>query len=187
MVGRPRKPPNAIAGHRAKVPRLPAASSSATAPALPAPGQSDDGDGIPAYPRGILKHSREIWVRFWRSELAGKVDRQGGMYRVERWIRYVDELERAWRLYRQARFVPGSMGQTRVNTVWRVIQDCEANIVKAEDQLGMTPLARARLGLTIGEAALTVDELNRRMNQPDEPMGPRLVNPDAIEGEFQPL
>ena len=176
MAGRPRKAPNAIAGHRAK-PR-------GQIVALP-PVAVEESPPAPACPRGVLKRSREIWARFWESELADHVDRTADLYRVERWIRDADELERAWRLFRQARFVTGSMGQTRLNTVWKVIQDCEARIAKADEQLGMTPLARARLGLTLGQAGNELAELNRRMNQPDEPARPRPVN--TVEGEFQPL
>ena len=185
MAGKPRKAPNAIAGHRAKPP--------GGLRALPVPAaETGEPVEIPAFPRGLLKRSREIWVRFWESELAVHVDRSADLYRIERWARDVDELERAWRLYRQSRFTTGSMGQTRLNSVWKVIQDCETRIAKAEEQLGMTPLARARLGLTLGAAATTLDDLNRRMNEPDEVQGPRPVpgrsRPKVpIEGEFSPL
>jgi P27 family predicted phage terminase small subunit len=142
---------------------------------------------MPVVPRGLLARSRQIWERFWGSELSAHVDRAADIYRVERWIRDVDELERAWRLFRRERFVTGSMGQIRLNTVWKVVQDCESRVAKSEEQLGMTPLARARLGLTLGQAANTLDELNRRMNEPDEPKGPRVVAGRTIDGEWSPL
>ncbi len=184
MAGKPRKAPNAIAGHRTKQPITSSAAAALSVVAVSAP---EEERVVPAVPPGILKRSREIWARFWKSELADHVDREGGLYRIERWIRDVDELERAWRLFRSERFVTGSMGQTRLNTVWRVIQDCEARVAKAEEQLGMTPLARARLGLTLGAEANTLADLNRRMNEPDEARGARLVNPKTIEGEWSPL
>ncbi len=175
MAGRPRKAPNAIAGHRTK----------ATPFAL-VPSTVVDIEPPPATPRGLLARSRGIWDRFWGCELSDHVDRGADLYRVERWIRAVDELERAWRTYRSARLVTGSMGQVRINTIWRVVQDCEAFVAKAEEQLGMTPLARARLGLTLGQAGNTLEELNRRMNASDEPPGPHRGKA-PIEGEWKPL
>lgn len=180
MAGRARKAPNAIAGHRKRPADL---------RALPAPVEDAEELPAPTAPRGLLARSRDIWKRFWSSELSEHVDREADMYRVERWIRDVDELERAWRLFRSERFVTGSMGQVRINTVWKVVQDCEARVRLAEDQLGMTPLARARLGLTLGQAGNALDELNRRMNEPDEPKRPRPAtqNGQVIEGDWSPL
>lgn len=177
MVGRPRKAPNALAGHRARPDRLEIVPVEHNG-ARPRP---------PAIPRGVLKRSKEIWERFWASELSDHVDREADLYRVERWIREVDELERAWRLFRSERFVTGSMGQIRLNTVWRVVQDCEARVARAEEQFGMTPLARARLGLTLGQAGNALEDLNRRMNEPDESRQPRVVRAGVIEGDWKPL
>src|SRR3712207_233906 len=66
---------------------------------------------VPEAPRNLLKRSVERWVAFWTSPLAGAVDHVTDRNRVERWIRYVDELDRVEPVFRKTRLVKGSTGQ----------------------------------------------------------------------------
>jgi phage terminase small subunit len=169
MAGRPRKAPNALAGHRAPRQGLKIVPN----PERPPP---------PKPPTGLLKWTRERWDAYWSAPISDHVDRDSDLHKVESFFEFVDERRRAWTAYRRKRFVPGSMGQLRLNPVWKVVLECEQRIDRLGDELGLSPLARARLGIAFGEAASAMRELEEAMNEPDEPRGPQ-----PIEGEWKPL
>jgi len=108
-----------------------------------------------------VKRSEARWEAFWRSEVSRAVDLASDGYRLERWIRDVDEYERTLRLFRAERIVVGSTGQPRLNPLAGRLKDLEASIRETEREFGMTPLARLRLGIASGQAALTAAEVNR--------------------------
>jgi P27 family predicted phage terminase small subunit len=116
---------------------------------------------LPEPPEGLLKRSQALWEAFWGSEVARAVDLDSDLYRLERWIRDVDEYERTLDEYRQERLVQGSMGQPRLNPLAARLKDLEAVIRETERDFGMTPMARLRLGIAVGQAALTAAEVNR--------------------------
>ncbi len=116
---------------------------------------------VPDPPSGLLVASSAAWEAFWRSEVAGAVDLDSDLGRLRRWIRDVDEYERALREFRRKRLVAGSTGQLRLNPLAGRMKDLEASISAAENQFGMTPLSRLRLGVAVGQAALTAAEVNR--------------------------
>jgi P27 family predicted phage terminase small subunit len=115
----------------------------------------------PKPPRGLLKRSQEAWAALWASPMAAALD-EADMPAIRRWITYVDEHERVTRALADTGLVTeGSMGQLRLSP----LADRQMKLAKAigdlEAQLGVTPLARLRLGLLHGRAALTAQELNR--------------------------
>ena len=136
-------------GHRK---RRSAALGPVVAPGLPVV--------APSPPSGLLKPSRERWEAFWRSDVARAVDFDADAGRLERWIRAVDEHERAGRELRKQRVVKGSMGQPVLNPLAAYLNQLEAVVAKAEEAFGMTALARMRLGIATGEAAMTAERLN---------------------------
>ena len=118
---------------------------------------------IPPAPPGLLKKSRERWEAFWRSKLAGYVDVGSDLHRLERWIADVDEFDRLREAYGKKPTVEGSKGQPRLNPLASRLSTLERQIRDAEDQFGMTPAARLRLGINFNGAGgpITADDLNR--------------------------
>jgi P27 family predicted phage terminase small subunit len=116
---------------------------------------------VPDPPSGLLAASTALRGAFWRSEVAGAVDLDSDLGRLGRWIRDVDEYERALRELRRERMVEGSMGQPRLNPLAGRLKDLEGSIRETEREFGMTPLSRLRLGIAVGQAALTAAEVNR--------------------------
>ena len=55
----------------------------------------------------------------------------------------------------------GSRNQPRLNPIYDLIFKLEGSIHTLETELGASPLARARLGIAVGQATLTAAELNR--------------------------
>lgn len=123
---------------------------------------------VPALPKELrrpLASTVERWNEYWQSPVAqiamqsGGVD-LGGLYR---WITSVDEWTRAMRTFRMKRIVEGSMGQPTLNPLATYIASREAAIKAAEDAYGLTPMSRLKLGIAVGQAKLTAEELNRAL------------------------
>lgn len=111
-------------------------------------------------PMGLLKQTREQWDDFWDSD----VSRVVGQHHLPALIRLFemrDAQTRALRLYKKRPMVEGSMGQPVVNPSMGTVQALEKDIRALEDRLGLTPKAQASLGIQIGTARLTAEQLNR--------------------------
>jgi P27 family predicted phage terminase small subunit len=102
-------------------------------------------------------------------------------YRLERWITTVDEYERISAAFKQTRIVKGSTGQPVLNPLSQYLQQLLAEINKAEAELGLTPLARMRLGIAYGEAKLTALELSRAVDE----LEAVAIEPGIIEGDWE--
>lgn len=120
---------------------------------------------IPRPPAGLLPASKRRWRTFWGSPVAKAVDWSADAHRIERWIQAVDEYERVREVFVKARLVKGSMGQPTLNPLAGYLSTLLAEISKAEAELGLTPMARLRLGLAMGQARLTAEELNRALDE----------------------
>jgi len=123
----------------------------------------------PPPPKGLLKKTKESWVKRWSSPLAKFWERETDLEVLERLHHLEDERERAKRgLRKQGRLIEGSMGQQVLNPLYRLIATLDAEIRQLEDRLGLTPRARLQLGITFGEAVRSIDELNRYLDQDAE-------------------
>lgn len=125
---------------------------------------------IPRPPTGLLQINKKRWRAYWESNLAKAADRAVDLPRIERWIGVLDEYDRLNEVFKQTRLVKGSTGQPTLNPLAGYLISLLAELRAAETELGMTPLARQRLGIAYGQARLTGYELNRLLNERiDEP------------------
>ncbi len=123
----------------------------------------------PRAPSGLLAASRRRWEAFWCSDVARAVDVASDGDRLVRWISYVDEWHRAMREFRRERVTEGSMGQPVLHPLAGYLAQLEQSIARAEQEFGMGPMARMRLGIATGEAALTAQRLNELTRGADAP------------------
>ncbi|MGH7337306.1 MAG: phage terminase small subunit P27 family [Myxococcota bacterium] len=134
---------------------------------------------VPRPPKGLATEVRRAWAAYWRSPmatLAQEVDRPA----ITRLFRLYDQHERAMAALVVALVVKGSQGQLRVNPVADYVAKLDTQILRLENELGLTPMSRARLGLTIAQGQLTVEELNRVASEHgsrDE--DPRIIDVEA--------
>ena len=111
----------------------------------------------------MLKVSRDTWELVWSSGIASQLQEQDTQA-LYRWIEYLDEWHRARRTLKGAdRLVPGSRGQMVLNPLIDYMQKLEANLRGIEDRLGLSPMARARLGLTVAEGTSIALQINQQM------------------------
>jgi P27 family predicted phage terminase small subunit len=127
--------------------------------------ESTDRRLVPRAPAGLLAISRKRWRAYWLSNLAQAVDREVDLRRIERWIEISDEYEKVNAILKQTRLVKGSVGQPTLNPLVSYLSVLLAELRAAETELGMTPLARQRLGIAYGQARLTAQDLNRILEE----------------------
>lgn len=152
--------------------------------ALPAltilPGQKQL--AAPKAPVGLLAPSRRIWRELFASPVARAIDIKADLFKLQRWIGAVDEYQRVSAIFKAARLVNGSTRQPVLNPLAAYLANLEATISRIEVEFGMGPLSRMRLGIATGQAALTADELNRRLDGAGEAAD---VPVEAWEQEWQ--
>jgi hypothetical protein len=71
-----------------------------------------------------------------------------------------DMQRRAWARYAKAPYVDGSQGQPVANPAFDEAMKLERAIVALEDRYGVSLKAFANLGVAVGQANLTAEELN---------------------------
>lgn len=119
----------------------------------------------PEPPATIGEGAIRIWNQLGVSMLAGAIDLQSDYSILERWITYVDRwyaLERRLRRIIEAErdIVTGSTGQEVPHPLYKMVHDTENMIRSIEKDLGLSPMARARLGLTVAEGQMIASQLN---------------------------
>lgn len=134
----------------------------ALAPAPPTP---------PDPPAGLLAVTRRAWDEYWTSQVARAVEVDADLPTVVRWATNLDEWHRVVRTIRREkrRVVEGSQGQPVLSPLLAYKAQLETALDRLSTELGLTPMARMRLGIKAGELRrLTVDGLNRELDEEPE-------------------
>ena len=162
-TGRPRKPPHQLTGHRTR-----AELAARRLPLRPPPGRPFVPEA-PLTAGGTVLGDRALdaWTAFWLSPVARALDGPNGVDRlvVEEWVRAFHELEVLERLVETARLVQGSKKQLRPSPLVGQRDEARRVVWHCQEKLGLTPTDRARLGLEIGEEALTAAKLNEELDR----------------------
>jgi hypothetical protein len=123
---------------------------------------------VPTPPKGLTKTAVAIWREFWRSPLGNAVDPQGDGPALRRWITLVSNRDAILASFGPGDFdlspmVLGSTGNLVLNPMLRLEERLSREIMMYEDRFGMTPLARMRLGVAIGQAHESMDAMRKRL------------------------
>lgn len=128
-------------------------------------------DGIPDVPRHhkkpLLARTVKAWEMFWTSEISGLVvdaDREA----LDRLFCLYDTRERMQRTFLEKPFTTGSTGQTVVHPAAKEVAALDERILRLEDRFGITPSARLKLGIVLGAAARSLEEMNRDFDTYEE-------------------
>ena len=143
---------------------------------------------VPDPPPGLLKAARDRWHGFWASEVARAIDPQSDLPALVRWVQATDEYDRVAKVVKRSRLVKGSMGQPVANPLLGYLAQLEGQISKAEAAFGMTPIARLRLGIALGEAARSLESLNEELEagDDDDPRADPATWPAAVVADARP-
>jgi hypothetical protein len=113
----------------------------------------------PRMPRGLCKPAQDAWTGYWGDTVSG-VTRESDTALVLRWVRNVDRYHRLIAEADRSPMVAGSTGQQRANPIYDLVLKIETSIKADEQQLGVGPLNRLRLGIAFSESAKSLAELN---------------------------
>jgi P27 family predicted phage terminase small subunit len=117
---------------------------------------------VPLPPDGLSEAQVDAWSEFWHSELSQLV-KATDLSSVRRLFNYYQQHEDLTAIFQKGRMVAGSQGQPRLNPALDGLMKLEAAILRLENELGLTPSARLRLGITFADAQASLDGLNSRL------------------------
>jgi hypothetical protein len=139
----------------------------------------------PRMPRGLCKPAQDAWTGYWTDTVSG-VTRESDNSLVLRWVRNLDRYCRLIAEADKSPMIPGSTGQQRANPIYDLAYKVEASIKADEQELGIGPMNRLRLGIAFSESAKSLAELNAEAEDDadDDPRltlinveGPKKANP----------
>ncbi|MGQ0669340.1 MAG: P27 family phage terminase small subunit [Actinomycetota bacterium] len=162
------KSPEAAQGHRTR-----------NVIALPGRRERD----TPEPPEGLLPATTVSWATFWADDIAGLV-REVNVPVVARLFELYDQRARAMEVVKLALVVKGSTGQVRVNPLADYVLKLEGAILRLENELGLTPMARLRLGITYGDAVRSLEDLYRDIDA--DQVEAAVIDIGPAEGGFAP-
>ena len=132
-----------------------------------------------------LASTKNNWTNYWNSELSSTAQNVDlpAFYRL---FQFYDQVERANRMIlklgNKGLLSVGSQGQPKVNPLIDLTLKLEPAVLKLEQELGLTPLARQRLGIAFGEAQMGFEKLQEFLKDDDlETLDPRTLFLDEEE------
>jgi P27 family predicted phage terminase small subunit len=133
-------------------------------------------ESIPAPPK-VSKALREDWNALWRSELAAHWNQDSDLIAMKRLFGLYQRLHKYEKEAGAKPLVHGSTGQLKVHPLLKAADTIRSQILALEDRFGLTPMSRLKLGIALGEATASLDEMNRRLADDEE---------DAETDDFDP-
>jgi P27 family predicted phage terminase small subunit len=127
------KPADAIMGHRKRKPQ-------SVPPSTPLVGRKPHESWLPV--------TVAAWEAYWASDMA-RVVLDVDAPAIRRLFDLYDQHARSMDVVRMALVVKGSTGQIRTNPLADHVMKLEGVILRLENEFGLTPTARQRLGIRI--------------------------------------
>jgi P27 family predicted phage terminase small subunit len=112
---------------------------------------------VPRCPAGVLPATAKRWRELWKSRVSEAWDRQSDLPALTRYILLLDRWLRHDEMVRTAPMLRGSKDQLRANPLATRMDAIESQLRDLENDLGLTPAARVRLGISLVEARSALD------------------------------
>jgi P27 family predicted phage terminase small subunit len=127
---------------------------------------------------------RSAWESFWASSIASLV-LEADMVALVRLFECYELRERMMRVWLVEPFVLGSTKQVVAHPASREVASLDARIAALEEDFGITPASRLKLGIVLGAAAKSLEEINSAFDNEPEQEDDRYSDPRlrAIEGQ----
>lgn len=125
--------------------------------------QHDPTRPTPTPPEKLSARQLASWQAYFDSQLSALI-KETDLPVVERLWRYYQQHEELTDVFDKARLVPGSQGQPRINPAHDAIMKLEGAIHRLENELGLTPSARLRLGITFSDATMSLEKITQQLH-----------------------
>lgn len=125
-------------------------------------------EDVPSPPKGISKLLKDEWSEIWQSPLAAYWDRSSDLRPLRRLFSLYDKLAKFERVGLKDPLSRGSTGQRILHPMLKEADEMRKQILALEQQFGMTPMARLKLGIALGEAAKSLEQLNADLFDDDD-------------------
>jgi len=117
------------------------------------------------------------WAEFWRSDVSGLVVAADRPMLDRLFVNYAIH-QTMMATWMAEPFTLGSTGQVTLHPAGKIAADLEARILPLEDRFGISPSARLKLGIVLGAAAKSLEDMNRAFKGGSED--------DEDDDEFDP-
>lgn len=139
---------------------------------------------LPKRPNGQVydMRVRRMWAAMWEDPISSALtvaDRE----LLIRWAESTDDWIKARARGWKDPITEGRNEQPVASPWFAIAKDAMSIVQECEKQIGIGALNRARLNISIGEAALTLDDVNARLNR--APDSPRRQDPRVIPGSVE--
>lgn len=136
----------------------------------------------PSAPGGLSADGAMVWERLWRSKLACAWNRETDLCALTRYVLNLDKWVQYEAMVARVPMVKGSKGQLRPNPLAARMDALEGQLRFTEEQYGLTPASRIRLGIEVAAhqksvAELLLESLNRGY---DEDL-PEIIDLDNLQ------
>lgn len=122
---------------------------------------------VPVAPTGLSPRVHRVWRLLWKSGAAGTWDPAADLPALTRYIRNLDRWMGHEEIVRKAPVVRGSKGQLRANPLANRMDALDGSLRATEEQFGLTPLGRMRLGIEVVKGPSPWERLQQSLNEPD--------------------
>lgn len=101
----------------------------------------------PSCPGSVTEEAHDIWQQIWESTLSDALA-DSDVPVLRRWLWWYDQwLITSSLVDRLGSALLGVTGDRILKAKMRYLSDCESNLQRLEEALGLTPMARMRLGI----------------------------------------
>jgi len=108
---------------------------------------------LPALAQHVGDEARAAWADLWQSVVRGAIDLQADADILAEYVLIIDERERLRKAMREGTMTPPMV--TRMNAI-------ERHMLRIREHLGLTPLARFRLQLSVVTSREALERLEER-------------------------
>lgn len=141
---------------------------------------------VPDPPKGLSAARKREWQTVWSSELGASWNQDSDLIAVTRLFTLYDRLTKYEREAEKDGLVQkGSTGQKSLHPLMKAADALRSQVLALEDRMGLSPMARLKLGIALGDAQQSLDEMNRRLaageEDDDDEFDPRLTIIEARE------
>lgn len=132
----------------------------------------------PPLPKGLRGAGAVMWAAYWADPVSCAASGVDG-YDIGRYCLLLSQREGEERKAKREGVTIEGMNGPILNPRYRVIKEITREIEKLREMLGVTPLARMRLGLVQTQRDIGVADLRRRLDRSDEARG--VIEAEATE------